>query len=64
MAPFARCVPVGCFAEFELKDDSLKKFGAASGIGRLSFADARGHDVAVPLPFNGFVQALDTLARE
>ncbi len=63
-APFARCVPAGCFAEFELKDDSLRRFRAASGAGRLSFADAGGHDIAIPLAFNGFVQALDALARE
>ena len=63
-APFARCVPVGCFAEFELKDDLLRKFRAASGVGKLSFADAGGHDIAVPLAFNGFVQAFDALARE
>ena len=63
-APFARCLPAGCFAEFELKDDSLRKFRAASGAGKLSFADAGGHDVVVPLAFNGFVQAFDALARE
>ena len=63
-APFARCLPAGCFAEFDLKDDLLKKFRAASGNGKLSFADAGGHDVAIPLSFKGFVQAYDALLKE
>jgi invasion protein IalB len=37
---------------------------AASGAGKLSFADAAGHDVSVPISFNGFAQALDALVRE
>jgi invasion protein IalB len=63
-APFARCVPGGCFAEFDLKDETLRKLRAASGGGKLSFADAGGHDIAVPLSFNGFAQAYDALLKE
>jgi len=63
-APFARCVPVGCFADFDLKDDLLKKFTGASGTGKLTFVDAGGHDVTVPLSFNGFAQAFDALSKE
>jgi invasion protein IalB len=63
-APFARCVPNGCFADFDIKDDILKKLRAASGAGKLSFADAGGHDVSVPLSFNGFAQAFEALAKE
>jgi len=63
-APFARCLPGGCFADFDLKDDILKKLRAASGAGKLSFADAAGHDVSVPISFNGFAQAFDALARQ
>jgi invasion protein IalB len=63
-APFARCIPGGCFADFDLKDDVLKKFRASSAAGKLTFADAGGHDVAVPISFNGFAQAFDALARE
>jgi invasion protein IalB len=64
---FARCLPVGCFAEFDLKDDVLRKIrttGGVGGIGKLSFADATGRDVTVPLSFKGFVQAYDALSRE
>ena len=63
-APFARCLPAGCFAEFDIKDDLLKKLRAASGAGKISFVDASGHDIAVPLSFNGFDQAFDALSKE
>ncbi|MGJ4943595.1 invasion associated locus B family protein [Bradyrhizobium sp. HKCCYLS1011] len=63
-APFARCVPGGCFAEFDLKEDTLKKLRAASGVGKLSFAEAGGQVVAVPLSFNGFAQAYEALLKE
>jgi invasion protein IalB len=63
-APFARCVPSGCFADFDIKDDTFKKLRAASGAGKLSFADAGGHDVSVLLSFNGFSRAFDALAKE
>jgi invasion protein IalB len=62
--PFARCAPTGCFVDFELKDDVLKKFRAASGNGKISYADVAGHEVVVPLSFSGFNQAFDALAKE
>jgi invasion protein IalB len=61
--PFARCTPGGCFAEFDLKDDVLRKFRAAAGAGKFSFADAGGRPIAVPVSFDGFAQAFDALAR-
>jgi invasion protein IalB len=64
VSPFSRCLPVGCFADFELKDDMQKKFGAAHGAGKVLFADARGKDITIPLSFNGFTQALDALTKE
>jgi invasion protein IalB len=63
-APFARCAPVGCFADFELKDDVLQRFRAASGNGKVTYADVTGHEVLVPLSFSGFSQAFDALAKE
>lgn len=62
--PFARCIPGGCFAEFDFKEDVLRKFRSASGVGKLSFADAGGHDVSVPLSFNGFAQAFEALLKD
>ena len=63
-APFARCTLNGCFVDFDIRDDVLKKFRTATGAGKLSFADAGGHDVSVPLSFNGFNQAVDALLKE
>jgi invasion protein IalB len=63
-AGFARCVPNGCFAEFDFKDDTLKKFRAATAAGKLSFADAGGHEISVPFSFNGLGQAYDALMKE
>jgi invasion protein IalB len=63
-APFARCLPGGCFVEFEIKDDLLKKFRAAPAGGKLTFADGGGHDITVPLSFNGFAVAFDALSKE
>jgi invasion protein IalB len=62
--PFAHCLPSGCFAEFELKEEILKKLRTTGGLGKMSFADAGGHDISVPLSFNGFAQAFDALAKE
>ena len=64
IAPFANCNPNGCFAEFDLKEDILKKLRDATGVGKLSFADAGGHDVTVPISFNGFAPAFDALAKK
>jgi invasion protein IalB len=63
-APFARCMPSGCFADFELKDDAMRKFRASSGAGKLSFADSSGRDISLPLSFKGFSQAYEALAKE
>ena len=64
IAPFANCNPNGCFAEFDLRDDLLKKFYDATGIGKVSFADAGAHTITVPLSFNGFAQAFDALNKK
>jgi invasion protein IalB len=61
---FARCLPLGCFAEFDLKDEEMKKLRAASGNGKLTFADSTNHEVAIPVSFNGFGQAFEALSKE
>ena len=33
-APFRRCVPAGCFADLEIKDDMVKRLRAATGSGK------------------------------
>jgi len=60
---FSRCVPIGCFADFEINDELLKKLRAVSGAGKLTFADAGGHDVVIPVSFKGFGAALDAMMR-
>jgi invasion protein IalB len=63
-APFAQCVPSGCFAEFELKDETIKRLGAIAAPGKLTFADAGGREVSVPISFKGFTQAYDALVKD
>jgi invasion protein IalB len=64
IAPFANCNPNGCFAEFDLRDDLLKKLYGATSAGKMSFADAGGHAITVPMSFNGFSQAFDALSKK
>jgi invasion protein IalB len=64
IAPFTACTPNGCFAEFALRDDMLKKLRAATSAGKVSFADAGGHAVTVPISFNGFGAAFDALVKK
>jgi invasion protein IalB len=62
--PFARCALTGCFADFDIKDDMMRKFRAATGNGKVTYADFTGKEVVVPLSFSGFTQAFDALAKE
>jgi invasion protein IalB len=64
IAPFARCLPSGCFAEFDLKEEMLRKFRGAAAGGKLTFADGGGHEISAPVSFSGFGQALDALMKE
>lgn len=62
--PFRRCVPAGCFAEVELKEELQKKFRASSETGKITFKDAAERDVAIPLSFKGFAQAFEALLKQ
>jgi len=59
-----RCLPGGCFADAVLKDDVLARWRSLSDAGQLTFKDAAGQDVTLPLSFRGLAQALDALAKE
>lgn len=61
---FTRCLPAGCFAAVELKDDALRQFRAASQPARIVYANAAGQAVAVPLSFKGFGPAFDALQKQ
>jgi invasion protein IalB len=63
-AQFARCLPDGCFAEFEIKEDAMKKFRSATTPGKLSFSDSAGRPILIPVSFNGFGKAYDALLKE
>jgi invasion protein IalB len=62
--PFDRCIQVGCFAEFDLRDDELRKFRTATGAGKLTFTAANDQAVAIPVSFKGFGPAFDALTKE
>jgi len=64
IAPFDRCVPAGCFADFDLKEDAIRKFRDANGAGRMTFKAADRREISVPVSFKGFGQAFDVLAKE
>jgi len=59
-----RCLPGGCFADAVLKDDVLARWRSLSDAGQLTFKDAAGQDVTLPLSFRGLAQALDALPKE
>jgi invasion protein IalB len=58
-----RCLPAGCFADAEIKDDDLRRWKAQTGNGRLQFKDGAGRELALPFSFSGFPQAMDGLAK-
>ena len=62
--PFRRCVPAGCFAELELRDELQKKFRTSADPGKIIFKDAGDHEVAIPLSFKGFAQAYEALLKQ
>lgn len=61
---FNRCVPAGCFAEFELSADTLKKFRSGGAGAKLTFRNAAGQQVGIPVSFKGFAPAFEALAKE
>jgi invasion protein IalB len=63
-ATFKRCLPAGCFADVEVRDDAIKKFRAMSEPGQLQFKDGNLKDVSLPVSFKGFGTAFDALAKE
>ena len=58
-----RCLPGGCFADATASDDLVKSWRAQVGSGKLTFKDAGGRDVALPISFRGLAQALDALDK-
>jgi invasion protein IalB len=62
--PFTRCLPGGCFATIEIKNDAPRQFRAASQPAHIVYTNAAGQTVSVPLSFKGFGTAFDGLGKE
>lgn len=60
---FRHCVPTGCFADAELKDDLVKKLRPITAQGHFEFKDAAQRGINIPVSFKGFAQALDAMAK-
>jgi invasion protein IalB len=58
-----RCLPAGCFADAELKDEAIKHFRAQTANGKMMFKDGNGRELALPFSFRGFPQAMDGLTK-
>lgn len=63
-APFDRCLPAGCFAALDLTADALRKFRSSGAGAKLTFVNAMGQPVSVPVSFKGFAAAFDALAKQ
>jgi invasion protein IalB len=59
-----RCTPAACFASAPLSDESVGIFSTQAEPGRVAFKDAADREVALPLSFRGFTQAVAALAKE
>jgi invasion protein IalB len=67
--PFRYCTgnPVGCFAEFELRDEALLRRlrgRTPEQPGKLEYQEPAGQEIAIPVSFRGFSAALDALQKE
>ncbi len=57
-----RCLPGGCFADGDVKDDVVKRW-RASERGEIRMKNGAGQDVIIPLSFRGLAPAMDALAK-
>ena len=62
--PFHRCIPAGCFADTDIKEDEIRRFRAETAAGKLLYKDSADRDVTIPLSFKGFGQAFDALVKQ
>ena len=59
-----RCVPAGCFAGTDLRDDAVTRLRNRPEPARIEFRDSAGREVRLALSVRGLGAALDALARE
>jgi invasion protein IalB len=58
-----RCVPGGCVADNEVKEDIVRRWRQQTASGQLRFKEGDGRDVVMPFSFRGLAQALDALPK-
>jgi len=58
-----KCMPGGCAADTDFKDEDIKKWKTQTANGRLQFKDGNGREEILPFSFRGFAQAMDGLAK-
>jgi len=58
-----RCVPGGCVADGDIRDEILKAWRAQSGAGQIRYAVASGQVVNIAFSFRGLAVALDNLTK-
>ena len=58
------CCLAGCFADFDIKDETIKKFRTMAEPGQIQFKDGTTKDISLPLSFKGFGAAFDALSKE
>ncbi|GJE39086.1 invasion associated locus B family protein [Methylobacterium persicinum] len=61
--PWRRCLPGNCIADAQPAPDALRLYLTASEPARLSFIDAAGRVIGLPLSVRGLQQALDALNK-
>ena len=61
---FKWCIPTGCIAQLDAKEDVIRKFRTTAEPGQLQFKDTSQRDVSVPVSFKGFGAAYDALNKE
>jgi invasion protein IalB len=61
---WARCLPVGCFANARLTDEALRQWRtAADPQGQIQSTDAAGRKFELAASFRGLAQALDAMQK-
>jgi len=58
-----QCLPGGCFARAELKDDMLKRWRGQSGTGMVRYLNATKQPLTLTFSFRGFASAVDNLVK-
>lgn len=60
---WVRCIPGGCFAEAVLPDPTVQHWHGLNTVGTIVFTNAAGDEIALPMTFRGFGDALDALNK-